>query len=253
MRARNKETTRQRIIDAALDVFADKGYNDALVDDIARNSATSKGAFYFHFPSKKAIFEALLGSLVDRLVQDAESAIEGRQGAVNKIESALRVVLTTLARHEKAARLLFIEATGLGKAFDRQVRTAHQAFARVIARHLQAAVDDGSIRPIDVDLTAYAWLGAIHEVLYMTLLGAESRPLDTLVEPLCAMLVGSLAGPARVGGQGVDAGAASQANRLLPRDAATSAIMLPDGDGDCADVGQPATLTQRGSDDETTT
>jgi len=196
MRIRDKEGTRQRIIDAALDVFADKGYNDALVDDIARNSDTSKGAFYFHFPSKHAIFESLLGTLVERLVKDAQSEIDRRVGALDKVEGALETVLSTLSRHEKATRLLFVEATGLGRAFDRPVRAAHQAFARVIAGHLQAAVDDGSICPLDIDLTAYAWLGAIHEVLYMTLLEGNKKPLETLAQPLCQLLVRSLKRPA---------------------------------------------------------
>lgn len=192
MRMRNKESTRQRIIDAALEVFASKGYNDALIDDIARTSATSKGAFYFHFPSKRAIFEALLKHLVERLVSDAESAIDGQQGALAKVEAALSTVLMTLSHHEKATRLLFVEATGLGRTFERQVRAAHQAFARVIAHHLQAAVDDGSILPLDVELTAYAWLGAIHEVLYMSLQEEGGRPLHSLVVPLCTLLVSSL-------------------------------------------------------------
>ncbi|MCY0875209.1 MAG: TetR/AcrR family transcriptional regulator [Firmicutes bacterium] len=195
MRARDKEGTRQRIIEAALEVFADKGYNDALVDDIARTSDTSKGAFYFHFPSKHAIFESLLHTLVERLVNDAEGAIDRSEGALDKVESALQTVLATLSKHEKATRLLFVEASGLGRAFDRQVRAAHQAFAKVIARHLQAAVDDGSICPLDVELTAYAWLGAIHEVLYMTLIDDSKKRLETLATPLCQLLVRSLKRP----------------------------------------------------------
>ena len=66
MRNRDKESTRKRILDAAMDVFSEKGYTNALIDDIAKESDTSKGAFYFHFPSKKAIFEALLQTLVQR-------------------------------------------------------------------------------------------------------------------------------------------------------------------------------------------
>ena len=195
MRNRDKDGTRQKLLEAAIDVFSDKGYNDALVDDIAARSATSKGAFYFHFPSKRAIFEALLTTLVERLVRDASAAIDTRQGALAKIEAALSAVLSLLARHEKATRLLFVEATGLGKAFDKQVYAAHREFAQLIRRHLQAAVDDGSIAPIDAELTAYAWLGAIHEVLFMTLLAGERRRLETLVEPLCALLVRSLQPP----------------------------------------------------------
>ena len=46
-----KEATRQRILDAASEVFSEKGYHDAAVDDIVKASNSSKGSFYFHFPS----------------------------------------------------------------------------------------------------------------------------------------------------------------------------------------------------------
>ena len=61
---RDKDATRQRLLDAAEQVFADKGYHGTVVDDIIRASDSSKGGFYFHFPNKQAIFL----SLVDKLV-----------------------------------------------------------------------------------------------------------------------------------------------------------------------------------------
>ncbi len=189
---RDKEVTKQRILDAAIDVFSDKGYNGALVDDITKLSDTSKGAFYFHFPSKKSIFKALLKTLVDHIVADVESAVEDKTGADLKIEAALETVLQIFSRHEKATRLLFLEATGLGKAFDKEVFEAHQHFATLIAKHLQSAIDDGSIAPLDVTLTAYAWLGAIHEVMLMSFLSPQSPPLADLVKPLKTLLMSAL-------------------------------------------------------------
>ncbi len=192
MKLRDKEATRQKILEAAIDVFSDKGYNNALVDDIAKVSATSKGAFYFHFPSKKAIFEALIKTLMQRLIEDVEEAIESRHGALTKIEGALDTVLTILSRHENATRLLFVEANGLGKSFDQLIYTAHAEFIGLIAKHLQAAIDDGSIHSIPVELTASAWLGAIHEVVLMALLSPEKKRLDALKQPLCELLIQSL-------------------------------------------------------------
>jgi AcrR family transcriptional regulator len=50
-----KTATRERILEAALEVFASKGYHGAIVDDIGRASRTSKGAVYHHFPNKEAV------------------------------------------------------------------------------------------------------------------------------------------------------------------------------------------------------
>ena len=54
------EDTRARIMDAAVRKFANSGYDSASVDDICSEAGVSKGAFYHHFPSKQAIFVALM-------------------------------------------------------------------------------------------------------------------------------------------------------------------------------------------------
>ena len=54
------EDTRGRILDAAVRRFAISGYDAASVDDICAEAGVSKGAFYHHFPTKQAIFLALM-------------------------------------------------------------------------------------------------------------------------------------------------------------------------------------------------
>ena len=75
MAPRAPDQTRQRILDAAADIFAAKGYHEAAVDDIVRASATSKGAVYFHFPSKEQLFLALIDAMADRLLRAVDKAI----------------------------------------------------------------------------------------------------------------------------------------------------------------------------------
>ena len=57
----------ERILEAALDVLAQHGYTGAGVQEIVEMSGTSKGSFYFHFPSK----EKMAVALVDRMSQKA--------------------------------------------------------------------------------------------------------------------------------------------------------------------------------------
>ncbi len=55
MRDKQKEETRQRVYKAALEVFRRDGVDECRIDDIAQKAEVSRGAFYFHFPTKEAV------------------------------------------------------------------------------------------------------------------------------------------------------------------------------------------------------
>ena len=73
MESRNKNATRERIIESAMHAFAEQGYHDTSMDDIVRRSGFSKGGIYFHFPGKEALFYALVNRLADALEAAARS------------------------------------------------------------------------------------------------------------------------------------------------------------------------------------
>ena len=65
-RERRKLETRKLILDAAYQVFAEKGYGQATIDDIIGACGISKGALYHHFASKEELFKALLEDRIRR-------------------------------------------------------------------------------------------------------------------------------------------------------------------------------------------
>lgn len=157
--------TRDRLIQAALDVFAQRGYHGTTVDDIVTASETSKGAFYYYFPSKQGIFLELLDQLAGMVEGGVEAAIDKERGALAKVEAALRVVLEVAGSHRDLTRILLVEAAALGPDFEQSRLGIHRRFATLIKRHLDRAVADGAIPAQDTQTAATAWIGAIDEVL----------------------------------------------------------------------------------------
>src|SRR5260370_38459678 len=94
---------RGRILEAALEVFARKGYHGASVDDIVRASGTSKGAVYHHFPNKEAVFLALVDDFATRLAAAVGAAVGAPQGALRQGEGPLMAGLATFAENERLA------------------------------------------------------------------------------------------------------------------------------------------------------
>jgi AcrR family transcriptional regulator len=160
-----KPGTRERILGAALEVFAGKGYHRALVDDIVRASGTSKGAVYHHFPTKEAIFLALVDEFARRLAAAVAGAIAARHGALARVEGALVAALDTFAENARLARLILLEAVSLGVLYEAKRAEVHGRFASLIRGYLEEAVAEGSIAPLDTRVATLAWLGAVNEIV----------------------------------------------------------------------------------------
>jgi AcrR family transcriptional regulator len=160
-----ESATRERLLQAAMDVFAARGYHGATVDDIVAAAGSSKGAFYHYFPSKQGIFLKLLDQVAETVEAGVEAAIDREEGAIGKVEAALRMVLEVASSHRDLARILLIEAAALGPEFEQSRLGIHRRFAAMIQRYLDRAAADGSIPAQDTGTAAMAWIGAINEVL----------------------------------------------------------------------------------------
>ncbi len=172
------KSRRQRLLDAALTVFTDQGYSATPIDDIARASETSKGGVYFHFPSKQALFLALLDESSTALLENVEAAMAGEPDPLLRGEAALRAVITSFAEHRLLARLLLVEAAGAGRDFSRALMDMHERFAMLIAACLDEAVAAGQIAPLDTRFTARAWYGAVNHTVLHWLQTGEPNDLE---------------------------------------------------------------------------
>ena len=190
--------TRERILHAALTVFARKGYHKALVDDIVRASRTSKGAVYHHFPTKEALFLALVDDFAARLAQAVADAIARSHGALGKVEAALRAALETFAGNRDLARILLLEAVSLGAAYEAKRAEIHERFAALIQGYLDEAAAEGSIPPLDTRVATLAWLGAVNEVVIQWLSRGIPDLLSEAIPALTPMLLRSIGARSQV-------------------------------------------------------
>ncbi|MDX2161000.1 MAG: TetR/AcrR family transcriptional regulator [bacterium] len=189
---RDPEGTRGRILDAALDVFADKGYHDASVDEIVVASGTSKGSVYFHFPNKQKLFLALLDKFADLLERRIIDAIGSEEKAVRRVSAALEAFMSTFGRYRPFAKILLIQAVGLGSAFEEKRLQVYDRFAALVKTYLDQAIREGDIPALDTSIAAYAWMGAINEVVIRWVYTGQPDPTRILstLRPMLLRSVG---------------------------------------------------------------
>ncbi len=173
---RDPVSTRARILDAALSAFSRKGYHDTRLDDIVDESDTSKGAIYFHFANKERLFLALVDQFADLLERRVQEAIEGQAGGMNRVQIALETVLDTFGRYRRPAKILLVQAVGLGNVFENKRSEVNDRFARLIQSYLDEAIEAGDIAPTDTEVAAHAWMGAIYGLVIRWVTTGEPEP-----------------------------------------------------------------------------
>jgi AcrR family transcriptional regulator len=192
------KSRRQRLLDAALTIFTEQGYNATPIDDIARASETSKGGVYFHFPSKQALFLALLEESSNALLEKVEAAMAREPDPLLRGEAALRAVMTSFAEHRLLARLLLVEAAGAGRDFNSALADMHERFAMLIAACLDEAVAAGQIAPLDTRFAARAWYGAVNHTVLHWLQSGEPKDLESTFPLLRDLLLVGVMGREKV-------------------------------------------------------
>lgn len=153
---KSQNERREQILDAAMECFIRNGYAHTRVDDIAREAGLSKGGIYFHFGSKKEIFDAVQDLEIERTMQAVVEANQSQDSAVGKLESLARQLLINFSSNEEHRKFLIVLAEmGIRNPEVRErVVSSHETYMELIGQQMRAGVESGEIRDVDPKIAA---------------------------------------------------------------------------------------------------
>jgi len=129
---------RREVIErVATEVFAERGYQGASIDEIARRSGVSAPVVYDHFASKQDLYERLLVRTRDELLEMWRGQLFSDEPAAVRIPRAFEAWAEYVETHPYASRMYFREATGVPEvqAFQRDLHAqARAALGAILAR-----------------------------------------------------------------------------------------------------------------------
>lgn len=164
------EDKRTRILDAAIRVFAEHGYHEARVGDIAEDAGVAHGLLYHYFASKDDVLQTIFvenwGQLIARF-----RAVEGAdEPAGEKLEGIAKILLRTW-RNDPALVTVMVREVARSHQLQDRVDEVREAFA-IVQRIVEEGQAEGVFRR-DVDARLASWLfyGGLEEVLTGWVLG----------------------------------------------------------------------------------
>jgi TetR/AcrR family transcriptional regulator, fatty acid metabolism regulator protein len=169
-RRNGQEEKRRLLLDAAVRVFARKGYHAARVGDIAEEAGVAYGLLYHYFASKEEVLRSVFRETWRALIQTIMSVEESDDEPREQLRKVAEILLRSWRRDPDLVRVLVLEVTRSGHlAGEMDEIVASFAAIQAIIERGQA---DGSIRAdLDPRLASYVFYGAIDELLTGWVLG----------------------------------------------------------------------------------
>lgn len=181
---------RVALLEAAAEVFAQRGYRDASVDEIAERAGYSKGAIYFHFSSKEGLFFALLEERIDRPMREAIKLLESAPPEDDMAAEANRRFVELV--HGQRELVLLDQEYRSQALRDRRLRARYvrrEAKLRAaLAKGLQARMEHLGAAPIAApEHVATALLSLVFGLAQEWLIEPEAVP-DELLGDMFALI-----------------------------------------------------------------
>jgi AcrR family transcriptional regulator len=198
-RDQNKAETRARLMAAARQEFARKGFAGTTLRTITSQAGVTTGAFYNNFRDKKEIYLAIIDELARRLRSITEDAIREflearrRQPKDNPTLDLLRGPIARILEESLKERDLFeiMRRDGLGRnpEFGRHYRRLFQEFIDPMQKGLEDFIQAGFSRPYNTDRLAQA---AVNLLFYVVMYASWERKsdFDGWVDTIAAMIHG---------------------------------------------------------------
>ncbi len=187
------EETRAHIMEAAVKQFAVRGFNAASVDDICAEAGVSKGAFYHHFPTKQAIFLALLQGWLSTVDMGLDSLRKDTVPATLVTMTELLPVIFSSAENHLPMFLEFWLQASRDQAIWQAIVAPYQRYQEYFAKLIEDGIAEGSFKAVDTQVAARLIVSLAVGLLLQGLLDPKGADWEKVARESMEILMKGLA------------------------------------------------------------
>jgi AcrR family transcriptional regulator len=186
------EETRSRILEAAIKLFSNHGYNATSVDHICAEAGISKGAFYHHFESKQALFLALL----DSWLQTIDKAIDASKDKTApetfmQMTEAFPYIFETAGEGLPMFFEFWLQASRDQKVWEATI-APYRRYHRYFTSLIKKGVEEGSFVEVDPELASRMIVSTAMGLFLQSLLDPKGAKWEKVARESTNLLLNSL-------------------------------------------------------------
>jgi AcrR family transcriptional regulator len=192
-RERERSARRQEILRIAREVFSEKSFYQATLEEIAERAEFAKGTIYGYFSSKEDLFECLISEELDLLEGELMASLESAKTPMDK----LRAIISSMFRYfTERNEFMRIYLSHIGRMVGQQTSSFQITFTKRHKRMIDFMTDfleqsqkEGYFTRVRGTAGAYELQGIIHAAVLAWIMAGQSYNLNDTVEPLLDLIV----------------------------------------------------------------
>ena len=176
---------RRRILDAAVHVFARKGYFAARVSDVAKKAGVADGTIYLYFRNKEDILVRLFDEVMSVHVSEARAAVRALPSVPERLLAIAERHLAVLGAKRDLAAVFQVELRQSTRFMERFTASWLHDYFALLDEVIEEGQRDGSLRPdLGRKIAARVLFGALDETVTSWLLSEKRYPLKAQAAPV---------------------------------------------------------------------
>lgn len=184
----------QKIIQAATRVFAEKGFYNAKVSDVAREAQVADGTIYLYFKNKDDLLISIFEESMDVFTATVLTQLGQTQNPVEKLARFIQLHLELVRKNQDTAQVLQVELRQSAKFMKEYAGTKFKEYLSIISSILEEGKEKGVFRSsINPFIVKRALFGAIDEMaLEWVLMKRKKYSTEAAAEQLCELFIEGL-------------------------------------------------------------
>jgi len=174
---------REAILRAGVKVFAEKGYFNAKVADVARSAGIADGTVYLYFKSKDEILHSIFDQAMEKFISEGRRELAKIESPVDRLRKVAELHLRRLGDDRDLAIVFQVELRGSTKFMEEFSAAGFHEYLEVIRKTIEegqkAGIFRNDIKPI---VCAKVLYGALDEMVTNWILSKRSYPLEPMAD-----------------------------------------------------------------------
>jgi len=165
MSAGISQSARERVLYAAVALFARQGYDATSVAQVITQAGVAKGGFYHHFASKEALLYEVYGDLITRQLAAMDAIVARRSPPAETLRALIVDLVESTAASAQQALVFWREQHKLGDERTEQYRRARRRYHDTVTRLIREAQTAGSFAAVaSPEMVTFTIFGVINEL-----------------------------------------------------------------------------------------